>query len=650
MVNIGLIGGGYWGKNLIREFNNTGSLHTICDINDVTLQRYNEEYPHINTTTSWDHILNNDEINAVCIALPAELHYLYAKQSLLSGKDVYVEKPITLNIKEAEELVTIAKKKNKILMVGHLLHYHPAVIKIKSMIAEGKIGKVKNIVANRLSLGIFRKHENVLWSFAPHDISVILSLVGSMPESVVCHGKDHINKGIHDVTNSMLYFKDAYVNINVNWLNPYKEQKMSIIGEKGMIIFDDVSKDNKVTYFPQYIDYSSDINALPIPVKNNDENVNIDLSKSPLLLECEHFVECCKTRSTPITHGEEGVNVLKVLNGLQESLVNNKEVQLLSKKKLNILVTCVGSGPSKAVVQALKKSEKYDFNIIGIDMNDVCAGRFLCDIYKKFPSFKSNIYKEKIYELIEEHNIDFIIPTYSKELNYWAEFKTIIEEKYSHCKVVSNNTKIINIANNKNNTIEFCKKNDILFPDVFTLNDIDTNFDNYPIIIKPHEGSGATGIYKCDNYTDFMKYNEIINEEYIIQKFITGPEYTCDVISNFDEHVISVVPKRRIKIVNGAAIQSITEKNEKVIEYVKDVSIKIKNKHTMNIQVIEDITNGKIYIVEINPRFPTSLPLTTAADVNIPELLIDNYFNKNNINIEFKEGLTMYRHYTEYFM
>ena len=148
-------------------------------------------------------------------------------------------------------------------MVGHLLHYHPAIVKIKSMINEGKIGRVKNIVANRLSLGIFRKHENVLWSFAPHDISVILSLVNEMPTSVMCLGKDHINEGIHDVTNSILKFKDAYVNINVNWLNPYKEQKMSIIGEKGMIIFDDVSKENKVTYFPQYIEYSSDINALP---------------------------------------------------------------------------------------------------------------------------------------------------------------------------------------------------------------------------------------------------------------------------------------------------------------------------------------------------------------------------------------------------
>ena len=400
-MKLAIIGGGYWGKNLIREFNNKGVLDTICDINPEALKKYNQDYPHITTTTEWNNILINTNITAVCIALPAEMHYTFAKSALLANKDVYVEKPITLDINEAEELIKLAKKHSKILMVGHLLHYHPAIIKIKSIIKEGKLGKIKNIVANRLSLGIFRKHENVLWSFAPHDISVILSLIDEMPTSVICQGKDHINKDIHDVTNSILKFKNAYVNINVNWLNPYKEQKMSIIGEKGMIIFDDVSKDNKITYFPEYIQYSSDMNSNPLPIKNNGQNIELELNESTLLIECKHFIECCLERKIPITNGEEGQRVLTVLDSLQKSLVNNKEVKLISNKKLNILVTCVGSGPSKAVVQALKKSVKYDFKIIGIDMSDICAGTFLCDIYQKFPSFKSNDYKEKIYELIE---------------------------------------------------------------------------------------------------------------------------------------------------------------------------------------------------------------------------------------------------------
>jgi len=332
-VSLGLIGGGYWGKNLIKDFNSLGVLHTICDINKNALLKYNEKYPNVKTTTKWDDVLNDTNINAVCISLPAEMHYSFAKKSLLADKDVYVEKPITLDIKEAEELIQLAREKNKILMVGHLLHYHPAIIKIKEMINAGKIGKVKNIVANRLSLGIFRKYENVLWSFAPHDISVVLGLIKEMPQSVTCNGKDHINKGVHDVTNSILKFKNAYVNINVNWLNPYKEQKMAIIGEKGMILFDDVSKDNKLTYFPEYIQYSADIQSNPSPIKNNGENIGLDLSQSPLLIECGHFVECCVERKTPITNGEEGVRVLKVLDSLNKSLIQNKEIKLVSKKK-----------------------------------------------------------------------------------------------------------------------------------------------------------------------------------------------------------------------------------------------------------------------------------------------------------------------------
>ena len=188
-IKLGLIGGGYWGKNLIREFNNCKVLHTICDINEEAIKKYNSLYPHIKTTNNWDHVLNDSSITAVCISLPAHLHYLFTKKSLLAGKDVYVEKPITLDIKEGEELVKIAKGKKKILMVGHLLHYHPCIQKIKEIISEDKIGKVKNIVANRLNLGIFRVQENVLWSFAPHDISVILSLCDDeLPESVYCSG------------------------------------------------------------------------------------------------------------------------------------------------------------------------------------------------------------------------------------------------------------------------------------------------------------------------------------------------------------------------------------------------------------------------------------------------------------------------------
>ena len=337
-VKLGLIGGGYWGKNLIREFNSVGILDTICDINDEALKKYNLEYPNVKTTNDWNNILNDKQINAVCIALPAEMHYKFAKQALESDKDVYVEKPITLNVDESEELVQLAKDKNKILMVGHLLHYHPAIIKIKEIINSGQLGKIKNIVTNRLNLGIFRTQENVLWSFAPHDISVILSLCGGiLPDWVQCSGNDCLTKNVHDITNSILKFesKNIYVNINVNWLNPYKEQKMSIVCEKGMILFDDMEKEYKLKVYKNYIGWSDNLNPIPLANKVEPEIIQLDLGSSPLNNECKHFKECCETRNNPITPGEEGVRVLTVLNKLSESLSNSGNKIDISSKKVN---------------------------------------------------------------------------------------------------------------------------------------------------------------------------------------------------------------------------------------------------------------------------------------------------------------------------
>ncbi len=324
-MKLALIGGGYWGKNLVRDFNNCKVLDIICDLDINLIKEYNKKYPNIRTTNDFKDILNDEKITAICISLPAELHYKFAKMSLLANKDVYVEKPITLDIKEAEELIELAKEKNKILMVGHLLHYHPCIDKIKEIIKKGKIGKIKNIISNRLNLGKFRKQENVLWSFAPHDISIILNLCDNkLPNSVLCSGKSCITKGVHDITNSILKYDDIYININVNWLNPYKEQKLSIIGDKGMILFDDTLKSGKIKYYPEYINLYD--HSVPIAIKNNEQLIEVDSSKSPLLNECEHFIECCLKRKRPLTDGEEGLRVLKVLNYLQQSLDNNKEI------------------------------------------------------------------------------------------------------------------------------------------------------------------------------------------------------------------------------------------------------------------------------------------------------------------------------------
>lgn len=335
-MKLGLIGGGYWGKNLIREFNNCKVLNTICDVNQEALKKYNSDYPHIKTTTEWIDILNDNEINAVCIALPAELHYKFAKQALEHNKDVYVEKPITLNVEEASELIKIAKDKNKILMVGHLLHYHPAIIKIKEILQSQELGKIKNIVSNRYNLGIFRTQENVLWSFAPHDISVILSLCNNkLPTWVKCTGNYCLTKNIHDITNSVLKFEEdnIYVNINVNWLNPYKEQKLTIVCEKGMILFDDVEPENKLKIYKNYINWTDNINPIPNANKVEPQIIKLDLSMTPLLKECLHFKECCEKRKKPITNGEEGMQVLTVLNNLTSSLNDSGNKIILQNKK-----------------------------------------------------------------------------------------------------------------------------------------------------------------------------------------------------------------------------------------------------------------------------------------------------------------------------
>ena len=334
-LKIAVIGGGYWGKNLIREFNNLKSLHTICDINKEALEHYNKIYPNVKTTTDYNTILENSDIDAVCIALPANMHYKISKESLNANKHVFVEKPITLDIKHAEELLLLSKEKSKILMVGHLLHYHPCIIKIKEMIKDGKIGKIQKIISNRLNLGKIRIEENVLWSFAPHDISIILSLCNNkMPNSIHSSGSYIITKNIYDVVNSVFKYDDIYVNINVNWLNPYKEQKISIIGDKGIILFDDTSKDNKLIYIDKYIEYDSLNN--PSAITNNYHVINdIDLNKSPLLRECEHFINCCNSGEQPITNGEEALRVLKMLTIMQESL-NTKTIQYINEKKTNI--------------------------------------------------------------------------------------------------------------------------------------------------------------------------------------------------------------------------------------------------------------------------------------------------------------------------
>lgn len=324
MRNIGLIGAGYWGKNLVRVFAELGTLKTICDLDEKVLAERKKEHSQLQTTTNFDDILEDKDIKGVVIAAPAALHYKLTKKSLLAGKDVFVEKPLALKVKEAEELVRISQKQKRILMIGHLLLYHPAVKKLKELVKNKKLGEVYYVYSNRLNFGKLRTEENVLWSFAPHDVAVIIDLIEDilgMPKkvSVIAVGASHLQEKIPDTTLSFLKFNNKKAaHIFVSWLNPFKEQKLAVIGSKAMVVFDDQAED-KLTLFDHKVNWEKEV---PSAVKGKGRVIKIQKGE-PLKNEAKHFLECIKKRKKPLTDGKEGLEVLKILDACQRSIDNN---------------------------------------------------------------------------------------------------------------------------------------------------------------------------------------------------------------------------------------------------------------------------------------------------------------------------------------
>ncbi len=319
MINVAVVGSGYWGKNLVRNFAELGALHTICDKNTATLKSFHEKYPDKKFQTSFEAVLENSAIDAVVIATPAETHFELAKRALLTGKHTFVEKPLALVGGEAEELHRIARDRNLKLMVGHILLYHPAIIKLKEIVDSGELGKINYIYSNRLNLGKFRIEENILWSFAPHDISVILHLLEEMPIQVMAQGGNYLNSDIADVTMSVLSFKSGVKgHIFVSWLHPDKEQKLVVVGDKKMAVFDDTLSKGKLQIHDKGVEW---VKRQPVARKNKVQIVLIK-SDEPLKAECAHFLECIESDRTPKTDGNNGIQVLKILNACQESLEN----------------------------------------------------------------------------------------------------------------------------------------------------------------------------------------------------------------------------------------------------------------------------------------------------------------------------------------
>ena len=328
--SVAVVGSGYWGKNLVRSFNQLNALKLICDKQPVVLESFNKAYPKAEVCSNYDAVLSRKDIDAIVIATPAETHFDLAMKALDSGKHVYVEKPLVLNEKDGKNLIKLADQSNKILMVGHLLQYHPVFVKLKSLIKNGDLGRINYIYSNRLNLGKFRREENILWSFAPHDISMILTIAGEMPNSVIATGANYLHGEIADVTITHLVFPSGIrAHIYVSWLHPFKEQKLVVIGDQKMAVFDDTQPwESKLLLYPHRITWE---NNLPVPDRAEAEIVDVHPNE-PLLCEGRHFINCIIEGSKPLTDGSEGLRVLKILNASQMSIDGDGQRVIIRKR------------------------------------------------------------------------------------------------------------------------------------------------------------------------------------------------------------------------------------------------------------------------------------------------------------------------------
>ncbi|MGC2198343.1 MAG: Gfo/Idh/MocA family oxidoreductase [Terriglobales bacterium] len=313
---IAVIGCGYWGKNLVRVFHQLGSLVSVCDVRTNALEEVSRTYG-VDVTCNLQDVLNNKAISGIVIAAPAAQHYEIAKHALTKDKDVYVEKPLALTLNEGRDLIEIATRNRRILMVGHILEYHPAIGALRKLVREGELGRIQYIYSSRLNLGKLRTEENILWSFAPHDISVVLSLLDEMPESVSAQGGSFLNPRIADTTLTTCRFRSGVMaHIFVSWLHPFKEQRLCVVGERSMAVFDDVEAENKLVLYRHRVDW---VNRLPTVTKKDGEVIPLP-QLEPLREECQHFLDCIRDRRTPLTDGTSGLRVLEVLDASERSL------------------------------------------------------------------------------------------------------------------------------------------------------------------------------------------------------------------------------------------------------------------------------------------------------------------------------------------
>jgi predicted dehydrogenase len=331
VITIGQVGLGHWGPNLLRNFMSLpdSRVKLCCDVDEAARVRASDTYPDVETTADYDRVLEDEETEAVVVSSPASLHYEHARLAIEHGKHLFVEKPIALDITQAVELVRLAEARHRVLMVGHLLLYHPAVRQLKAYVDTGELGNIHYIYSHRLNLGKVRRDENAMWSLAPHDISVALFLLNQTPEAVSAQGRAFLRPGVHDLVFLTMYFADgSLAHCHVSWLDPHKVRRFTVVGSKKMAVFDDMESREKIRLYDAGVDF---LEASPATIRDvgyadlltlrfGDVYIpRVDM-KEPLRLECQHFLDCIQHGTKPVSDGRNGVDVLRVLDAAQQSL------------------------------------------------------------------------------------------------------------------------------------------------------------------------------------------------------------------------------------------------------------------------------------------------------------------------------------------
>lgn len=318
-MKIAVIGCGAWGRNIIRNFAELGVLAGVCDL-DMEKTKVHAQN-HNTSALTIDEILSDKSIDGVAIITHSYTHFDIAQRCLKAGKHVFVEKPLTMDSGHAFQLEALAKKHNRVLMVGHLLRYHPAFIQVAKQVHEGRIGSIRRIVSNRLNIGNIRSNETVLWDLAPHDLSMVMALVDSSPTLIYARGSYLPESKIMEAASCQLQFRNGVeAIINLSWVNPVKEHKLIVIGDKGMIVFDDTQDwGNKVQIFDHVLHDQEDYAEI-IPGKAHPVMVNVG---EPLREECQHFLDCIKNHETPLTHAADAAQVIAIIEACHESIEEN---------------------------------------------------------------------------------------------------------------------------------------------------------------------------------------------------------------------------------------------------------------------------------------------------------------------------------------